>query len=111
MGKNNKKKSAGATVPTEPAPAEPEQKVEADPGCSAEQREVVKKLTTAIKLDEANLGMESADDLRVRLAKSQKIAREFLTTYKNERTYAMQLEVLLQENNIPVPPRPVIAKE
>lgn len=50
-----------------------------------EKQEIVKRLAAAAKLDAANLGMESAEEVRARLAKSQTIAREIMGLLRLER--------------------------
>ncbi|KAK3261304.1 hypothetical protein CYMTET_29783 [Cymbomonas tetramitiformis] len=63
-------------------------------------------LQQAAKKDMETLKSENADAVRERLAKSQKVAREILAALKLERSYSEQLEELLREKGIDVPPRP-----
>mmetsp|Transcript_47699 Transcript_47699/g.91130 ORF Transcript_47699/g.91130 Transcript_47699/m.91130 type:complete len:113 (+) Transcript_47699:198-536(+) len=98
MGKKSKNKGAQAagSEPTVEAGAEGHQ----------EKQEIVKRLAAAAKLDAANLGMESAEEVRARLAKSQTIAREIMGLLRLERERTLILEHLLEQNNIAVPARP-----
>mmetsp|Transcript_30685 Transcript_30685/g.42498 ORF Transcript_30685/g.42498 Transcript_30685/m.42498 type:complete len:111 (+) Transcript_30685:195-527(+) len=107
MGKKSGKKNK-PSGPSEPTGVKEEVKTEV--GATAEQRDIVKKLTTAAKKDAEQLSSETADQVRDRLAKSQIIAREIMSTLKAERERCMQLEALLLENKIEVPPREPIVK-
>lgn len=54
-----------------------------------QMQDVVNRLAVAAKLDGMTLNDETADEVRLRLGKSQAIARNIMRTLKLERTYCM----------------------
>ncbi|KAK3261305.1 hypothetical protein CYMTET_29783 [Cymbomonas tetramitiformis] len=116
MGRKSKKQSNTSNTAPKPV-ASPEQTAAAPPIEEVHEGgdDVVQKqaqhammgvLQQAAKKDMETLKSENADAVRERLAKSQKVAREILAALKLERSYSEQLEELLREKGIDVPPRP-----
>mmetsp|Transcript_19488 Transcript_19488/g.23337 ORF Transcript_19488/g.23337 Transcript_19488/m.23337 type:complete len:136 (-) Transcript_19488:646-1053(-) len=89
------------------------EKVQVANGVEAETKDgvqtaVAQQLFKIAQRDIETLQNETADQVRERLAKSQKIAREIMATLKAERVRCEKLEALLEQHKIPVPPREAV---